>query len=131
MPLNIGDDKATSGLAGAIYQAMEQHMPIEGKEKLEADTIASLQKSRQKTSFVIAMGVITHFLRDPATETEYGEVFLSPAEDAAYWDWLAGFVNVFRIWANNPAGDIVLLRTTLRNFLNANPTPGQLKGVIR
>jgi hypothetical protein len=131
MPLNIGDEKATTGMAGAIYQAMEQYLPIKDEDKLDADTIASLQESRQKISFVMAMGIITHLQRDTATEPEYAAVFSSAAEDSVFWGWFASFVDVFKTWANNPSGDITMLRTSLKTFLNAHPTPGQLKGVIR
>jgi hypothetical protein len=132
VPLNIGNAEATSGMAQNIYRAIDEVLrpPMEEGD-VPADAIQQSQEAWKKLGYAIAAGVISHLQRDPPTKTEYAEVFSSSAQDAEFWDWLGDFVEVFETWASSPTSGVSTLKASLNGFLSANPSPEELKGVIR
>jgi hypothetical protein len=56
MAMQIGDDQASSGMAKAIYDMMDQIM----KPTVPADSLEDARKGWKKLAFAVASGVITH-----------------------------------------------------------------------
>jgi hypothetical protein len=132
MPLNIGDEAASEGMATAIYKAIDGVLrpPMEDND-VSTDVIEVSQKTWRSLSYAISVGVITHLQRDPPTETEYAEAFSSAVEDAVFWDWLTGFANVFATWIPVPNDGGAKLQTALSSYLAKYPVPSELRGVIK
>ena len=133
MPLNAGNPAATEGLARDIYEVLDAQLrpPLEAALPNPSEQLLPIQDGWKRLSFCIASGVIEHLTRVPPSEPEFAQTFTSAAHDAAYWNWLAGFANVFRTWASS-GGDAVQLRSALNGFFAANPsTPGQLRGILQ
>lgn len=61
MPLRIGNKTATSGMAKAIYQAIDGELrpPMEG-DGVASNVIQQSQEAWKKLSYAIAKGVIEH-----------------------------------------------------------------------
>ena len=54
----------------------------------------------------------------------------TPAEDATFWNWLQGLIEVFNTWMPIPNDGGAVLATALKAYLTANPTPKELTGKI-
>ena len=59
MPLVIGTELAGTGMAQAIYQAMNEQL---SGPPLPADTLPACQEGWKKLSYAIAKGVVSHIL---------------------------------------------------------------------
>jgi hypothetical protein len=132
MPLNPGDAAATEGLAREIYEVLDAQLrpPLEESLENPGEQLPPIQEAWRKLSFCIASGVIAHLVRVPANEAEFAQTFTSSAQDSTYWNWLAGFVDVFHDWAA-AAGTIADLRNGLNTFFASHPTPTQLRGILQ
>ena len=132
MPLNAGNPEATEGLALEIFQVLDARLrpPLEESLPDPDEQIPPIQAAWRELSFCVAEGVIEHLERDPATAPEFAEAFSSSAQDAAFWGWMSGFANVFRNWASS-AGSLPQLHSALNSFLGSNPTPTQIRGILR
>jgi hypothetical protein len=136
MPLYAGTEEATSGMAEAIYLEIDAVLrpPMEEGDVAPKD-VAQCQEAWKKLGYAVAAGVVQYLRRDPppedATDPEHAEVLSSSAEDEAFWSWLGDFVGRLQTWAADPLATSADLKTSLREFLSANPVPEELEGVIR
>jgi len=132
MPLTQGDQAATSGMTAVVFAEIDGVLrpPLEDIGAEPSD-IATAQDAWKKLSYGIAGGVIKYLERQPPTKPEYAEAFSSSAEDAAFWAWLAGFVQVFQTWVPVPNDGGLALKTALTAYLGTHPTPSHLSGVLR
>jgi hypothetical protein len=132
VPLNAGNEAATTGLAHDIYVVLDAELrpPLEDVLENPEEQLPPIQDAWKKLSFCIASGVVDHLVRVPANDPEFAQTFTSSTQDATYWNWLSGFANVLRTWAAS-AGGAPELRTALNTFFNANPTPTQLRGILQ
>lgn len=134
MSLDAGDLGASGGLANDIYLVLDEHLRPSLEGSLDEQQLGLLEEAWRTLSFCIASGVIQHLnptpSTDPPTDPAFAEVFSSSAQDAAYWDWLSDFGAVFRDWAS-AAGTLPQLHSALDGFFASNPTPTELRGVLR
>jgi hypothetical protein len=56
MAMQIGDEQASTGMAKAIYDAMDQIM----KPTVPPDSLEDARKGWRKLAFAVASGVVTH-----------------------------------------------------------------------
>lgn len=126
MALLAGDLNATQGMALAIYTEINSALGPD----LTPDALTAVQPSWKKLSYAVAAGVINHLKKDPPDDPDFAQVTSAAADDPAYWNWLAGFAQVFAAWA--PAGtDGTALKNALTTFLGSNPVPAQLTGQLQ
>jgi len=130
MPLNTGDQQATSGLAKAIYDVMDSLLLLKPPPNTKPDDLAKLVQSRQALSFAIASGVVAELTGDHSVTPDFAESYSSAAQDANFWSWFGGFIAVFKTWASTTS-DGVALQTALNQFLTSNQAPTELKGIVR
>lgn len=132
MPLNAGNAQATQGMARDIFLALDAVLrpPLEDALEDPAEQLPPIQNAWRTLSFAVATGVVDHLERQPPGESEYAEAFSSGSHDAAFWNWFAGFAGVFRTWSSG-AANVTQLHASLDSFLDSNPVPTQLRGVIR
>lgn len=139
MPLEFGNPHATEGMAGAIYEYMDDQLRPPIEDALEdvddpqkrVEVLRKARKTWRKISYAVARGVTEYLVRDPETEDEYAEAYSSSDQDAAFWSWLADFADCFEDWAASSTADPAALRTRLDDFFDGNAVPEELKGVIR
>jgi len=125
MAMVIGSQSATSGMAKAIYDAINAILA----PAIPPASLPDVQASWKKLSFAVATGVVNHLKRAPAADPEYAQVVSRAVDDPGFWNWLAGFVQVFQAWAPVSA-DAVALKTALTTYLGAHPVPSQLTGTL-
>jgi hypothetical protein len=136
MALTIGDQNATSGMAKAIYTAMDSALrpALKNAGMSDDDITSKIDPSWRSLSFALASGLVPVLHKDPlpppAADPTYAETYSSAASDGSFWTWLAGFVAVFQAWAPaTPDGQA--LKTALQTFLASNAVPKELKGILR
>lgn len=134
MSLKIGDRAATSGMAAEIYNAIDLALEPPG------DHLEELRGTWRLLSWAIAAGVVRYLRRDPPDDDptggpgqklEYAEAFSARLEDEQFWDWLAGFVDVFTAgWTPIPGDGGAALKAALSAHLQSHPRPESLRGII-
>ncbi len=132
--LTPGTVDAESGMAGEIFEALEDELGEELESTLDEEAMNDIRQAWRVMSFAVASGVIEHLVREPPNAPEFAETFSSSAQDEAYWSWLAGFAQVFRGWAAG-SGGLPQLRADLNAFFGsgagATETPSRLRGILR
>jgi hypothetical protein len=128
MALNAGNQDATTGIAKAIYDAMDAAL---SPPLVEAGAdMTKVRDGWKKLSFAVASGVVAGLIDTPPSDTSFGETYSTPAQDAKFWPWLAGFVGAFRSWApTSPDGQA--LKARLNAFIVTSAVPTELKGKIK
>jgi hypothetical protein len=112
MTLSAGDPQATTGMAKAIYDAMDKELrAVLKKAGVPDDVIAQMAPSWRSLSFSIASGVVAELVVQPPSPPDY------------FWTWLAGFVQTLQ---SAPPGGIPAAVT---EFVGRSPVPTSLKGI--
>ena len=132
MALNPGKADATTGIAKAIYDAMDAALapPLE-EAKADMDKIRASWKA---LSFAIASGVVAGFIHDapavPPADPSFAQPVSSKASDDAFWTWFDGFTKAFQTWAPVTA-DGIALKNKLKPFVDPGKPPTEMKGFVR
>jgi hypothetical protein len=122
----------------AIYAAMDSALrpALESAGMSDADITSKIAPSWKALSFAIASGLVPVLHKEllpnpPPADPTFAETFSSAAQDASFWNWLAGLMKVFTTTWVPTTADGVSLKAELNTFLAANPVPSQLSGILR
>jgi hypothetical protein len=106
--MNAGDKNAESGMAKAIYDAMNAALG----ERLSSEDKLPLQDNWKKLSHAVADGAVRSLQTDP------------------FFAWFAGLVKVVTTeWApTTPDG--LALQSALKKYLAEKPIPNEMRGLL-
>jgi hypothetical protein len=115
MALNVGDQHASSGMAKAVFDALNKVLdqPPDG---LKPEDKAKLLANRQALSFAIASGIVAELTGAPSVQPDFAQTYSSAAQDPAFWSWFNQFVDA--VGAAVPA---------VKNLSR----PTEMKGILR
>jgi hypothetical protein len=103
---------------------------LEGKEVDEVSILDEVHEGWKQLSNAIAQGVV-NYITSQNDESDFAPIYSSAEQDAEYWNWLSEFVEQFETWASDSTMPPTELQQSLKTFLDSNPAPTQMKGIIK
>jgi hypothetical protein len=132
--MDAGDSGATKGMALNIYTALDQALrpPME-KNKVKPEDIKNIQDNWRNLACAFSTGVVQSLVATTPSGTMPAQVVSTATDDAVFWPWLAGFVDVFQNQWVPTTPDGLALQAALKKFIQTsnNPVPTQLKGSLK